>query len=300
MRSILTAGVDTEIQFHIVDDQGIARKKWTSSFHSSSVHSLFSLQTTKDEVFVSSCGGNSQLKIWKACQNSLKFIAEFQANPTFRYVSNSMVEFNGRIFVFAAASIRELHFFEFSVQEKKIDRLVVWENVEYSTFIKVDCFVKNENICVFAAATSGFAYCCEWNPSENDDIQFVQVKSLDCGLSAICSLKEGKLAATGGESGEICLIDFNEEKIIAKLNNVHFSTIPDICCTKSDNDWFIASISTDLKFVLTRVTRNSSGFELQMVKQLMTNVGDPMALTSAFDNRSFLVGGQGFEIVETV
>uniref|UniRef100_A0AC34RHY5 Uncharacterized protein n=1 Tax=Panagrolaimus sp. JU765 TaxID=591449 RepID=A0AC34RHY5_9BILA len=229
MPSILTAGVDTEIQLHVVDDQGIARRKWTSSFHSSSVHSLASLQTTKNEVLVSSCGGNSQVKVWKASKDSLKVQAEFQGTPTFRYVSNAMVEFNGRIFIFAAASIRELHFFEFLVPEKKVDRLKIWENVEYSTFIKVDCFATNENICLFAAATSGFAYCFEWNPSNDNDIQFIQVKCLDCGLSAICSMKEDKLAATGGESGEICLVDFAKEEVAAKLDNVHFSTIPDIC-----------------------------------------------------------------------
>uniref|UniRef100_A0A914Y0K3 tRNA (34-2'-O)-methyltransferase regulator WDR6 n=1 Tax=Panagrolaimus superbus TaxID=310955 RepID=A0A914Y0K3_9BILA len=64
-RSIVTAGIDTEIVLCSIDDGGRFCPKWRSTAHLSSIHSLDSVKLRNETEIVATCGGTSEIRLWK-------------------------------------------------------------------------------------------------------------------------------------------------------------------------------------------------------------------------------------------
>jgi len=297
---ILTAGIDTEIQLHEVDESGRAKRKWISSSHLSSVNSLSILEKPDENCLLASGGGNSEIKIWKIEENLVNFFAEFRGTPDYRYISLKITTLENRIFIFAVCSIRQLHIFELVEEEKKVKKLIGWENLDYSTFVKVDYFFENNLFYICCAATSGYGYCNGWNPNEYEEFKDItQIRVSESGLSSVCCIKEIKTVATGSESGEICFTDFKSKNVLQRFEHTHFSTVSDMCYIEKNGDFILASISTDLVFSLMKIQKTNEGYSIQLLRKSITNIGDPMALIpiEKKGDYEFLVGGQGFEVL---
>uniref|UniRef100_A0AC34FHI2 Uncharacterized protein n=1 Tax=Panagrolaimus sp. ES5 TaxID=591445 RepID=A0AC34FHI2_9BILA len=276
-RSIVTAGIDTEILLCSINDDGRFSPKWRSTAHLSSIHSLDSVKLRNGIEIIATCGGTSEIRLWNVSENSLNPISVWSCKPDFRYVSikvRQSLEDDNILYIFTACSIREIQIFSYNISTKKIEKLLSYQNPEPSTFSKVA--VSSDLLTIYAATTSGTVTALSWAPGSSKTSYIQSIEASDSGLSAICAVNlddpnlSKNVCAVGDEGGNFALVDFETESIVLKSSHAHYSTLSD----------------GNLKILDTM--------------SFKTNVGDPIAIVPIDNSCNYLVAGQGIDIVKLV
>jgi WD40 repeat protein len=306
--SIITAGIDTKILLCNIDTNGRFCPRWHSSAHLSSIHSLDSTKLRNGTEFVATCGGTSEIRIWKIGENSLYQCGHFTCKPDYRYVSikiRQSLEDENILYIFAACSIRQIHIFSFNISIGKIEKLLSYQNSEPSTFSKIA--VSSDLLTIYAASTSGTVTALSWSPGSKEPALIQKVEAFDSGLSAICSVNlndtnlSKNVCAVGCEGGDFALVDFETESVVLKSLHPHYSTVTDICFSFCENHWTLGTIATDCQIIISYFgITNDGNLEIVNTKYFNTNVGDPIAILPIDNSSNYLIVGQGIDFVKNI
>ena len=316
---LVTAGEDTVIKIHEVDNMGRRTECLSLRSHISCVRSVKTLAMSEDETVMVSAGGRAQLKVWRV-NNS------FQTTATLRIIECASHMLKGddkrRKKTWREADVihdAEVRYMDIDIRPSREKGLLVTAacsdgvlrllsvSQDLSTVTLLDescrigrCFLKltstGEHTMV-STSTDGISRL--WT-LEDCELGFKSaVTTSQSGCNALVSC-DGETILTGGDDGSIAVSSFVSAGKCSSFPRLHSSHVTGLSITV---DQHVISCSVDQRIAIWKFD-SADMSSVELVDQLCTDVADIQAMAVWRADRDegalIAVGGEGLAIYKCV
>uniref|UniRef100_A0A7E4ZW16 tRNA (34-2'-O)-methyltransferase regulator WDR6 n=1 Tax=Panagrellus redivivus TaxID=6233 RepID=A0A7E4ZW16_PANRE len=304
--AIVTVGVDTQVILSKLSDNGLPLPVCRNFTHLSSIHCV-EVITVGENTYIVTAGGRSEVRLWQVLPAYLNSLAGYEGTPDYRVVSVKVREDAGKLFIFAATSIRELQAYSFDLEHptNQLKKIYAFKCPDQGTFGKVASAPDFSSI--FAVGTSGTVYALKWPQSEanaeSDQTEPVyrSQRPNEAGTLGLCAVpasvpRANDIVIMGDDGGSVYVVDLTATDPLLKIEDLHFSQISDMVTFSVESDpsrFRLASVSSEGVLAITAISNDFSSFEKLISKPLC--VGDPMSLR--LTRSGFLVAGEGLQAI---